>query len=228
MYNCYWFNDHGMPKRSPAISMKQSPQHGRPQSSQSPIDDNFDVELANKLARLESYNKHLYRPNTYLHKWWARRCGSTFRLLLKHLAEDESSRDYYAPGGLEGKIVLDPMMGGGTTLHEAVRLGANVIGVDLDPIPILQARATLGDVPLETLEVAFERFHERLSARLNGYFGMRARQRARCQCVFHGNWQNLHTRPSHQIRQVLGNITGLSDFVLIQPHKIRIFAGKTE
>jgi adenine-specific DNA methylase len=135
-----------------------------------PIDSTFDVELANKLARLESYNKHLYRPNTYLHKWWARRCGSTFRLLLKHLAEDEDSRDYYAPGGLEGKIVLDPMMGGGTTLHEAVRLGANVIGVDLDPIPVLQARATLSDVPLAELEDAFTSFYEELEARLNGFF----------------------------------------------------------
>jgi putative DNA methylase len=138
--------------------------------NQLPIDDKFDVELANKLARLESYNKHLYRPNTYLHKWWARRCGSTFRLLLKYLAKDESRRDYYSPGGLEGKIVLDPMMGGGTTLHEAIRLGANVIGVDLDPIPILQARASLSDVPLADLEAAFESFHEGLATRLNGFF----------------------------------------------------------
>ena len=33
-------------------------------------------ELANRLAHLESFNKHYYRPNSYLHKWWARRCGS--------------------------------------------------------------------------------------------------------------------------------------------------------
>lgn len=30
------------------------------------------------------------------------------------------------------------MMGGGTILHEAIRLGANVIGYDIDPIPVLQ------------------------------------------------------------------------------------------
>ena len=39
--------------------------------------------------------------------------------------------------------MLDPMMGGGTTLHEALRLGASVIGADVDPIPIVQARASL-------------------------------------------------------------------------------------
>jgi hypothetical protein len=42
----------------------------------------FPEEEANALASLESYNKHLYRPNTYLHKWWARRCGTTFRYIL--------------------------------------------------------------------------------------------------------------------------------------------------
>lgn len=135
-----------------------------------PIDEAFDADFANALARYETYNKHLYRPNTYLHKWWARRCGTTFRLLLKHLVEEEAKRDYYTPGGLEGKVILDPMMGGGTTLHEAIRLGANVIGADIDPIPILQARATLADVPLSDLEEAFGSFFEQLQAELSPYF----------------------------------------------------------
>lgn len=135
-----------------------------------PIDTAFDVDFANTIARLESYNKHLYRPNTYLHKWWARRCGSTFRLILKHLVQDEELRDYYAPGGLAGKIILDPMMGGGTTLHEAIRMEANVIGADIDPIPVLQARATLSEIPLSELETAFEQFHRTLYNDLAVYF----------------------------------------------------------
>ena len=60
------------------------------------IDTTFDSNFANDLARVESYNKHLYRPNTYLHKWWARRCGSTFRLILKHLVKDPEMLDYCA------------------------------------------------------------------------------------------------------------------------------------
>ena len=135
-----------------------------------PIDSQFDVELANDIARLESYNKHLYRPNTYLHKWWARRCGSTFRVILKHLVENQDQRNYYAPGGLEGKIILDPMMGGGTTLHEAIRMGANVIGADIDPIPVLQARATLSNIPLGELEVAFSEFYQGLCVELDSFF----------------------------------------------------------
>ena len=130
----------------------------------------FPIEFANDMARLESYNKHLYRPNSYLHKWWARRCGSTFRLILKHLVDDPGRADYYSPGGLEGVVILDPMMGGGTTLHEAIRLGANVIGADIDPIPVLQARATLSAVPLADLETAFETFYRSLYSRLSPLF----------------------------------------------------------
>lgn len=135
-----------------------------------PLDTHFDEEFADALARLESYNKHLYRPNTYLHKWWARRCGSTFRLILKGLVEDEAARDYYAPGGLSGKLILDPMMGGGTTLHEAIRLGANVIGADIDPIPVLQARATLREGRLADLAGAFDQFYRSLRAQLAEYY----------------------------------------------------------
>jgi putative DNA methylase len=131
-----------------------------------PIDTHFDVLFADDIARFESYNKHLYRPNTYLHKWWARRCGSTFRSILKALVENPLKRDYYSPGGLEGKIILDPMMGGGTTLHEAIRLGASVVGADIDPIPVLQARATLSDLPLADLEEQFALFFDRVREQL--------------------------------------------------------------
>lgn len=125
---------------------------------ESPIDAHFDAAFADALAMYETYNKHHYRPNTYLHKWWGRRCGSTFRLILKGLVDDEASQSYYAGGGLAGKVILDPMMGGGTTLHEAIRLGASVIGVDVDPIPVLQARATLTRRPLAALQAGFDDF----------------------------------------------------------------------
>ncbi|MBN1992243.1 MAG: hypothetical protein JW953_06035 [Anaerolineae bacterium] len=134
------------------------------------IDESFPEQFANEISRQEVFNKHLFRPNTYLHKWWARRCGSTFRLILKQFVPDPKRRDYYAPGGLEGKIVLDPMMGGGTTLHEAIRLGANVIGSDIDPIPVVQARASLTQVTLKELQTAFHQFFDNLYHQLGYYF----------------------------------------------------------
>lgn len=131
-----------------------------------PIDQTFPQEAANELARLESFNKHLYRPNTYLHKWWARRSGTTFRHILKQLVDDPFKRDFYEPGGLEGRVILDPMMGGGTTLHEAIRMGANVVGVDIDPIPVVQAKATLSLLPLAHKKARFQSFFRALSEQL--------------------------------------------------------------
>lgn len=134
------------------------------------IDSAFPEQFVDGLSRQEVFNKHLFRPNTYLHKWWARRCGSTFRAILKQFAPDANRRDYYAAGGLEGQVVLDPMMGGGTTLHEAVRMGANVIGADIDPIPIVQARASLSRANPADLRAAFKRFYDALYGRIGHYF----------------------------------------------------------
>lgn len=134
------------------------------------IDTHFPERFVDQLSRQEVFNKHLFRPNTYLHKWWARRCGSTFRTILKQFASSTEGTDYYAAGGLEGLTVLDPMMGGGTTLHEAIRLGANVIGADIDPIPVIQARASLSRTPLPTLRAAFNRFFADLHADLHPHF----------------------------------------------------------
>lgn len=134
------------------------------------IDSFFPEEEANRLAKIESFNKHLFRPNTYLHKWWARRSGVTFRYILKQLSADPDLRNFYAPGGLEGLTIVDPMMGGATTLHEAIRLGANVIGYDVDPIPVLQARATLTEISLREKQTVFNNFFETLYQRLSPHF----------------------------------------------------------
>lgn len=152
---------------SPFLFMKKT----LPFSDYNPrMDYCFPEDFVDRLSRQEVYNKHLYRPNTYLHKWWARRCGSMFRTILKQFVADREQMDYYAPGGLEGKIVLDPMMGGGTTLHEAIRLGANVIGADIDSIPVVQARASLSHAALLGLHKTFTHFYSSLYDGLKHYF----------------------------------------------------------
>jgi len=163
--------------RSPGQSLREARQLAfdelfrTPQAEHSlAIDHAFPERFVDELSRREVFNKHLFRPNTYLHKWWARRCGSTFRAILKQFVPSVDRRDYYAPGGLEGKVVLDPMMGGGTTLHEAIRLGASVIGADIDPIPIVQARASLTQAALPALQAAFRRFFADLYNVLGHYF----------------------------------------------------------
>lgn len=51
-----------------------------------------------------------------------------------------------------GEVVLDPMMGSGTTLVEAALLGRHPIGVDIDPLALLIARAKT--TPLDPVEAS--------------------------------------------------------------------------
>jgi len=86
----------------------------------------------------------LYR----VHRWFARRLGSQFRAILTGLSlgphEAERFWDVYlGEVSLEGAIVLDPFMGGGTSLVEAGRCGASVIGYDIDPVATFITRFEL-------------------------------------------------------------------------------------
>lgn len=134
------------------------------------IDQTFPTDWVDALARRETYNRHLYRPNAYLHKWWARRCGTTFRAILKALAGKVHPEEYFEPGGLEGKIILDPMMGSGTTLFEAVRLGASVIGVDIGLLPVLMVRAGLAAPDPQRFAAAAFSLLRQLEAELGSLF----------------------------------------------------------
>jgi putative DNA methylase len=161
------------------------------------IDNEFPEESATLLAQLESFNKHLFRPNTYLHKWWARRAGTTFRHILKQLVVNPTRKDFYLPGGLESQIILDPMMGGGTTLHEAIRMGANVVGIDVDPIPVLQVKASLTQIPLAQKKAVFRLFYDALRAKLSHLYTTRCpdcKEESEIQFSLYGQRQRCNCR----------------------------------
>lgn len=126
------------------------------------IERSLPLDQLNALARMESYNKHHYRPVNYVHKWWARRLGSVFRtVLLSTLGDDDLDvwQTYYE--GLDlGKVVLDPFMGGGTTITEALRLGCKVVGSDLNPVAWWTVRQAISPVTPEALDVAFSQIED--------------------------------------------------------------------
>jgi len=51
--------------------------------------------------------------------------------------------------------VLDPFMGGGTTIVESLRLGANVVGVDLNPVAWFVVKKETDGCDLDLLEQGF-------------------------------------------------------------------------
>ena len=93
-----------------------------------------------------------------MHKWFARRVGSTFRTILLGLFLDQDPMEkFYEHVSLENArgeppIVLDPFMGGGTTLVEGHRLGCRTIGVDINPMAWFITKKELESVDISLLE----------------------------------------------------------------------------
>lgn len=106
------------------------------------IEKMIPVNFISNISDKEANSK---KPIYQIHKWFARRTDAEFRSMLLACALDEiKSKDlegtfktkYYSDNHdlLKGKIILDPFMGGGTTLVNALRMGAKVIGVDINPV----------------------------------------------------------------------------------------------
>ena len=100
-------------------------------------DEEFSFERISEIAELESWRKEISRPLYHIHKWWAQRLGTVFRAIILG-ALTPSGTDvfdaFYRPFRLRNAVVFDPFMGSGTTLGEAAKLGARVIGRDINPV----------------------------------------------------------------------------------------------
>lgn len=105
------------------------------------------------------------RPIYQIHKWFARRLGCSFRAVLVGAVSKSTAdfwRAYYQTANLQGLTVLDPFVGGGTSVVEAARLGASAIGVDVDPIACAVTTAELTAANLENLLPTLRSLQERV------------------------------------------------------------------
>lgn len=122
------------------------------------IEKSFPIQYLNPVAIAEGNAK---KPVYQMHKWWARRLGSVFRMITITAFSDEKESDsdiwYKFSNGanLNGAIVLDPFMGGGTTIVEAIRLGCKVIGIDINPVAWFTTKKEIEAVNLSDLDNAF-------------------------------------------------------------------------
>jgi len=104
---------------------------------QSKLEKGLNLAPLLPLARCEGNSK---KPVYQMHKWWARRLGVNFRFFLLGATSESKEHNktiwqkFYDPDMKMNLTVLDPFMGGGTSIVEATKLGARTIGVDLDPL----------------------------------------------------------------------------------------------
>jgi len=140
-------------------------------------DPAFPFEELSDIAELESWRKEIYRPVYHLHKWWAQRLGSVFRaILLGAFAPRGSSiiDMFYQPVRLPGAVVFDPFMGSGTTLGEALKLGARAIGRDINPVAHFAVRNALRSKPRQKILETFQSIAADVTPAIRYYYQARA------------------------------------------------------
>jgi adenine-specific DNA methylase len=144
------------------------------------IEDSFPIVEINRLAIHEN-NPENIRPIYKMHRWFARRASCVFRAILlgclkslplggdgklaktgAELMVEEFYKDHTNDRDTSGKSVLDPFMGRGTTVVEAIRLGCAVVGIDLSPVAWFIVKTEVEPVDLGALEDGLERLSQRM------------------------------------------------------------------
>jgi len=148
------------------------------------IEGDLPIEGLNAIAEKEGNAK---KPIYQIHKWWARRLGSIFRMLIlaaftdwdESLSPEENQKRlwerFYSKNELKNKegkppIILDPFMGGGTTVVEALRLGCKVIGIDLNPVAWFVTKKEIDPIDFDALDAAFKHLEKIVAPRVKQYY----------------------------------------------------------
>jgi len=142
---------------------------------------NFE-DIVSELSQYEAGKRQYYRPIYSIHKWWARRPGALFRSIILSAIEPQKdlfsnnngqsikASNYYADHNEKDVIILDPFMGGGTTLVEANRLGLKVVGCDLNPVSYWVVRESLKDLDIKKLEKYFVDLDESVGQKIKDLY----------------------------------------------------------
>ena len=102
---------------------------------------------------------HSIPPKTHsslylMHKYWARK---------PHNVVSEYIQTY----SKEGEIVLDPFLGSGVTVVEALKSKRKVIGTDLDPMAVFITRMSIIPVDLDKFQKEFLQIENNLKSKIN-------------------------------------------------------------
>jgi len=129
------------------------------------IEEDFPIVEINRLAVPE---RNGFKPVYQMHKSFAPRASCVFRAILLATfkpAGTDIVREFYEDHTNDpdtcGMTVLDPFMGGGTTIVEAVRMGMRPIGIELNPVPWFVVKMALASADTSDLDDAFHRLEER-------------------------------------------------------------------
>ncbi len=147
---------------------------------QATTDKRVPIEYAFPWRQLRDVSRRqgTRRPVIYsIHRWWARRPPALFRSILSHLVDGKVTSGTQP---LAGKTVLDPFMGGGTSLVEAQSLGAEVVGFDVEQLACRITALELADRPPDAVWKEIEASLAPLEKQMRPYYPS------------WGSWEVLH------------------------------------
>lgn len=128
--------------------------------------------LVPMLAREAVRPKAIYQT----HKWFARRLGTAFRALLvgtESTTESDFWRRFYDGNRTGRGRLLDPFVGGGTSIIEGYRLGYDCIGIDIDPAAAVVSKFGAQVAGLPCLAEALEDLVTSMRKALADVYGFR-------------------------------------------------------
>lgn len=149
----------------------------------------FPIEEISELIIREG---HRTNPLYSVHRWFARRLGSQFRSILTGITLEANDKNnfwnaYLGQIPLENAIVLDPFVGGGTSLVESIHCNARVIGYDIDPVATFISLFELNAKYYDKYEKEITDLCALLSPKISPYYKTRIDSIGECD-VLHNFW----------------------------------------
>ncbi|MBE7511466.1 MAG: DUF1156 domain-containing protein [Anaerolineales bacterium] len=162
------------------------------------LEVDFPIAPINALSNLEG---NAGKPIYQMSKWWARRRSSVFRSLLIAAAtqapEDPTKAGklvwdhYYAnhqkAGSFKKLRVLEPFMGGGTTMVEGARLGFQMTGIDLNPVAWFVTKNELACSDPKQVQAFFDHIEREVKPLIQPFYT------TTCPRGHQGQWIDLET-----------------------------------
>jgi putative DNA methylase len=172
------------------------------------IERDFPFLDISKIAKQESWRKEINRPIYHIHKWWAVRLGSVFRgiLLGTLLDEKQNIMDfYYKQNDFNNQIVFDPFMGSGTTIGEAVKLGAKAVGCDINPISTYIVNQAFENVSEQELEKYFQKIALNVKEKIQSFYVTRDPETGEMIPVLYFFWVKMLECPNGETVPLFSN-----------------------
>ncbi|MGQ4809419.1 hypothetical protein NKDENANG_02836 [Candidatus Entotheonellaceae bacterium PAL068K] len=155
------FTARSQPTQLPLDDLEDTAVHLTCSSGQRALEDeDFPFEILSDIAETESWRKEINRPSTHIHKWWAQRLGTVFRAMVMGAFAPSGTHLFelfYQSVRIKNGVVFDPVMGSGTTIAEAVKLGAKGIGRDINPVAHFLVKCALS---IHSRKAILDTFHD--------------------------------------------------------------------